>query len=667
MSSTSAPRSSGYRADIDGLRAVAVLAVVLYHAFPSRMPGGFLGVDIFFVISGFLITNILLEGHDRSTFSLADFYARRAKRIFPALALVLAATLLGGWLVLLPSELERLGKHVVAGTTFVSNFTLLSEAGYFDTGAETKPLLHLWSLAIEEQFYLAWPWLIAISRRRRLTALMTITTLLGSFAANLVLLHTSPAVAFFSPFCRFWELLAGGALAMSTRAHRDWLGHRSSYERHLVGLLGAGIVGASFAFIDQTQPFPGWRALLPVLGTTLVIAAGPTAFFNSRCLSLRPLVWVGLISFPLYLWHWPLLTWLRILEPSTPSTPKRLIAIVTSIVLAWLTTRLLEARLRFNKHRAVIPALASALVLLAGIGLACSSNGGFAEARGPWNVDNVGTSFGKEDQYDPLCRAAEAARYLPAFNADTDFCRYAGPHETPNVIVLGDSHASRVYAGLADDAPNAVWNFGRASCLPFFGYEAAIAGTARALDCSPTMTNLLDRAIAARPRVVVLSGFFARPYDGRMVLRGDEDLRSLMRTTMVRLSSAVPQTVVVMDVPELPFEPSTCVDRPVRRASDRACSFDRSAHTKQNALYVEDLRAATAALPNVSIFDPTDVLCDATQCFGIKDRQLLYDDRHHLSHDGARRVAAALRRQLNVRGSELTNDITPDVAPQLEP
>ena len=204
-----------YRPDIDGLRAVAVLSVVAFHAFPEWIKGGFIGVDVFFVISGFLISTIIFENLDRGTFSFAEFYARRIKRIFPALIFVLSACLIFGWLSLLPEELNQLGKHILGGAGFVSNLVLWSESGYFDNSAETKPLLHLWSLGIEEQFYIVWPFLVWAAWKRKLNLFyVTLSLLVASFASNIWLIQANPVATFYSPLTRFWELLCGSLLAL---------------------------------------------------------------------------------------------------------------------------------------------------------------------------------------------------------------------------------------------------------------------------------------------------------------------------------------------------------------------------------------------------------------------------------------------------------------------
>jgi peptidoglycan/LPS O-acetylase OafA/YrhL len=206
--------TANYRPDVDGLRAGAVLAVVLYHAFPTSLTGGFVGVDVFFVISGFLISSIIFDKLAAGTFTVKDFYVRRVRRILPALTVMVLAVLAFGYVVLVKDEYVQLGKHVVSAAVFLSNITLYQESGYFDLAVETKPLLHLWSLGVEEQFYLVWPLLVALFWRRRWSVMGLVAVLgVASFAANLLLVRSDPSAAFFLPVSRFWELMAGGALA----------------------------------------------------------------------------------------------------------------------------------------------------------------------------------------------------------------------------------------------------------------------------------------------------------------------------------------------------------------------------------------------------------------------------------------------------------------------
>ena len=292
-----------YRPDIDGLRAVAVLSVVIYHAFPSGLAGGFVGVDVFFVISGYLISRILFREIESHRFSLASFYCRRVRRIFPALAACLAAVLAYGFVVLLPSELAQVGKHVFFGASFLSNLALWSESGYFDGAASLKPLLHLWSLGVEEQFYILWPALLWMAfRLKAATGRMMAALFLVSFAANIAFSFIDISSAFYLPISRFWELLAGAALAW----RRDVTLNLSV--RNLLSLAGIGAILISAVFFTSEMRFPGWLALLPVAGSAAIIVAGPDSIANRIILSNRAAISVGLISYPLYLWHWPLIS-----------------------------------------------------------------------------------------------------------------------------------------------------------------------------------------------------------------------------------------------------------------------------------------------------------------------------------------------------------------------
>jgi peptidoglycan/LPS O-acetylase OafA/YrhL len=249
-----------YRSDIDGLRAIAVLLVVIHHAFPQILPSGFIGVDLFFVISGFLISTIIFQNLENGTFSFADFYGRRIKRIFPSLILVLLTCLVYGWFSLLPADYKQLGKHALAGAAFVSNFAFWYESGYFDGDSKLKPLLHLWSLGIEEQYYIFWPLIAWLAWKKKANLLkLCIVLLVVSFVTNLVLVRSNTASAFFSPASRFWELLIGSVLAY-VKLNQPI----TKEERHgnLSAWLGLGLLVIGLVFIHPERRFPGFWALL---------------------------------------------------------------------------------------------------------------------------------------------------------------------------------------------------------------------------------------------------------------------------------------------------------------------------------------------------------------------------------------------------------------------
>jgi peptidoglycan/LPS O-acetylase OafA/YrhL len=369
-----------YRPDIDGLRAFAVLSVVLYHAFPNAVRGGYVGVDIFFVISGFFISSIIFTEITEHRFSFTTFYGRRIRRIFPALAVCLAFVLAYGFVCLLPSELAQLGKHVFFGAGFLSNIALWSESGYFDSAASLKPLLHLWSLGIEEQFYIFWPALLWIAFRMKAKMGRLLAVLfLASFAINIALSITNISDDFYLPVSRFWELLAGAGLAWWSRIViapnvRSW-----------ISFIGLAAVLTSVALFTPETRFPGWPALLPVAGAVAVILAGPEATMNRIVFSNRAVVFVGLISYPLYIWHWPLISYAHIIRLSKPPTPLMATALLAaSFLLAWATYRFIECPVRFGAHRHRRTQIVTVSVAALGVcGLAVWTKSGFPERFPP--------------------------------------------------------------------------------------------------------------------------------------------------------------------------------------------------------------------------------------------------------------------------------------------
>lgn len=368
--------TENYRPDVDGLRAFAVVSVVLYHAFPKVVTGGYVGVDVFFVISGFLISKILFAEMTEHRFSFTAFYGRRVRRIFPALAVCLAFVLAFGFVSLTPSELAQLGKHVFFGAGFLSNMVLWSESGYFDHAASLKPLLHLWSLGIEEQFYIAWPAVLWLAFRAKAKVGRLLAVLfLASFAANIALSINNIVDDFYLPVSRFWELLAGASLAwlrpiVLTPSARSW-----------ISFGGLAALVTSVALFTPELRFPGWLALLPVAGAVAVILAGREAMVNRIVFSNRVVVFVGLISYPLYLWHWPLISYAYIIRLGKPPTPLLALGLVAaSFLLAWVTYRFIENPVRFGTdRRRRTQIVAACVVALGACGLAVWAKSGFPE------------------------------------------------------------------------------------------------------------------------------------------------------------------------------------------------------------------------------------------------------------------------------------------------
>lgn len=463
-----------YRADIDGLRAVAVLLVVGFHAFPGRVTGGFVGVDIFFVISGFLISSIIFENLEHQRFSFAEFYGRRVRRIFPALFVVLLACLTLGWFVMLASEYKELGKHTLAGAGFISNLVLAMESGYFDTEAQTKPLLHLWSLGIEEQFYIVWPllaWFAWVKKFNLFVITLVVAAL--SFVTNVWRIEVETSATFYSPLTRFWELLVGSTLAYVALYKAAELAKFQWFNANARSLAGAFLLGAAALLITEERAFPGYWALLPTLGTALMISAGPQPWINRVILSHPLLVWFGLLSFPLYLWHWPIFSFVRLMD-GEPTRLIRIVAIGASVALAWLTYKMVEKPLRKSANQSRNTALlVLGLTLVALSGYFVYEKNGF-QGYGPRTTDKVEFS-GYFENSTPDWNYFENTQLNQMYRDDCNFydmARYRAGKSTSKpvgaidkscyqrtaaaqkvVFIWGDSHAQHFYHGLRKSLP----------------------------------------------------------------------------------------------------------------------------------------------------------------------------------------------------------------------
>jgi peptidoglycan/LPS O-acetylase OafA/YrhL len=475
-------RHPKYRADIDGLRAVAVIAVVLYHAFPKLVPGGFVGVDTFFVISGYLITGIIIGGLDGPAgLSFADFYARRVRRIFPALVLVLAVTLAVGVTIFLPSELTSLTKNAIASASFGANFMLLSEAGYFDLNAHLKPLLHLWSLGIEEQFYLAWPLALWLTPRRW-RSLMIAVVMAASFALNVALVRSHPQATFYLPFTRGWELMAG-ALLVGVTIKADRL-------RDVLGAIGI-VCGITFFIYNERIAFQGWAALVPVLGAALTILAQGSPF-NRIVLSHPLAVAIGKISYPLYLWHWPLLVLPRTYLFRPLTTGESLLAISTAILLAWLTYQFIERPIRAGKMGGARTALAGMAAVAAAAVVAL-----WTPPQLPKDiVALVDVRTGTPEWRIGRCM----------LNDEKDFAPDCVEQKRPLVALLGDSTAGALMPGLRHLQSRAQFGIAQltvSSCQPLLARAPGMTDA-----CIERTRKIMDLLAGARPDVVLLQALW---------------------------------------------------------------------------------------------------------------------------------------------------------------
>ena len=629
---------NAYRPDVDGLRAIAVLSVLAFHAFPRAAPGGFAGVDVFFVISGFLISGILFEALRAGHFSFIDFYRRRVRRIFPALILVLAASLGLGWLLLLPDEYRLLGKHALAGAGFLSNIALWREAGYFAPAAEVTPLLHLWSLGVEEQYYLVWPLALAFfAARPRALPWMIVGLAAVSFALNVWLTPRAPSAAFYLPLTRFWELMAGSALAY--HVHYGSPGRRMADAKAAAGL---ALVAAGIALLSAGRAFPGWWALAPVVGSSLLIAAGPAAWINRRLLSNPVMVYVGLISYPLYLWHWPLLVYARIAEGGEPPAAVRLALLAMSLVLACLTYELIEKRIRFAKlpsvKRLSVPALGAAMAALGVFGIAAL-------------------------QSRVLPQSASIALVNEISRASTDW-GYKGdqviPGDSPRtVLFLGDSHMQQYWARveklLAEHAaPVRTIVFKTlAGCAPVPGIER------RSLKCSEFVEQGLATAMRPEVETVVIAGswegFLSR---GDYYRIGDVEARPLKLLTpetdwvmagfqdaLGRLVRAGKRVVIVLSSPRGEvLDPKSMIERDgmVVRVREAYTPLPRSELAALTGRIDARLTAIAQAV-GATVIDPADWLCTASYCPAADETgRPLYRDASHLRASAARERFGAL-------------------------
>jgi peptidoglycan/LPS O-acetylase OafA/YrhL len=513
----SPPPSERYRPDIDGLRAVAVVLVVNFHGFPDAMPGGFIGVDIFFVISGFLITGIIARELSETRFSLIGFYVRRIRRIFPALIVVLAAVLVLGWLWMLPRTYAELASDVFASAAFAANIALMLQSGYFDIESAKKPLLHLWSLGIEEQFYLAWPLILMLATRWRVRLLTVAGVIaLASFVFNVVLIGHDPIATFYLPFTRAWELLAGAVLALTwTRIDQ------SETASNWRAAVGAALIVLAVAVLNVHRAFPGWWALLPIAGSTLLLSA-PASRVNRTLLSWPPMVWIGLISYPLYLWHWPLLVFPAIVKFEPLTLLDRELALLASAALAWGTYRFVELPLRFGGRRELkAVGLGAAMAVVALAGAVVAAGRGF-EFRLPAEIRAMADVPEETAQW----RVSKCLIDLSRQTAFADEC--VERNRRPLLLLWGDSTAGAMMPGLFE--AQRTRNFGIAqltasSCVPILDVDIAVTP-----GCRANNDRVLAMAIQLKPEIILLHGTWEKNLD-----RVGATLATLKRETSARI------------------------------------------------------------------------------------------------------------------------------------
>jgi peptidoglycan/LPS O-acetylase OafA/YrhL len=635
-----------YRSDIDGLRALAVVSVVIFHAFAWLIPGGYAGVDVFFVISGYLITTNILNGLNESTFTIQGFYQRRVRRIFPALVTMLALVYAFGWFVLLATEYRQLGKHVGSGASFISNIILWQESGYFDTSSAVKPLTHLWSLGIEEQFYIVWPLLLwAIFKLRLHILTSTVVLAVVSFGFGLWSLNNDVVGAYYSPINRFWELLIGAILAavMLKRTYGD----KATKWQQAGSIVGLILIVFTLFSLDGQSSFPGWNALAPTVGAALMIGCGPQTLTARRIFSLRAIVWVGLISFPLYLWHWPLLTFARIISSAMPTAQVRIGAVVLSVVLSWATYRLIEKPLRFHPRVKVITgALVASMVVIGLVGYVTFRNDGIASREvTQMNPDiNSGEEGGAQGWVQDTCGISDAKV------ADLFASCLEDNRETPRFALIGDSKAEALIGGfIRTSTENGRWLFMGGNSDS--GVPVPLISDAPEFERFQKLARIAVDSVASNPDidVVVLEGAIRAMFgiaDETSFVQVPESLyydivTEGFRNSITILTQAGKKVVLYIDNPPLP-NPEDCLQRKTTIGilnrllvnPNPLCEMPIQTFIDQTAKYYLMFEQLKREFPGqVDIFDATEIFCGSEDriCRHVRWDRFMYSYTDHPS------------------------------------
>jgi peptidoglycan/LPS O-acetylase OafA/YrhL len=613
---------SGYRPAIDGLRALAIAPVVLHHAAPSLLPGGFIGVDVFFVISGYLIGGIIAGELAADRFSLWGFWERRLRRIVPALAAMLAASTLAAWALLTPEDFRQFAKALVAASVFASNLQFARGSDYFDSAEGTQPLLHTWTLGVEEQFYLLFPLLLLAVWRWRPQMLLPVVALLGlaSFALAIWLAPRWPLGAFYLLPTRMWELALGAACALLPRAPRA---------HGALALAGIGLILAGFWLIGPATPAPGAMFLLPTLGTALVLLFAGEQTAAARALGQRPLVWLGLVSFGIYLWHQPVLFFLQYVHFGALPWWMVLAGMTVSLVLGAMSFALIEQPVRQRQWLAH-PAL---LLAVCAFGLAFPLVAGAAAYAGPFSSRSM----------------AEAARLDGLRPAGTE-AEIVVPDQSLAFVLFGDSHAGQYYSAAKArfGAGALVSSFG---CLSAGGLASRPPGHPKEAACR-ALPSTLENVVAQRKVRTVI---WAQRWGRWLYRAGDSEPlgttygagKPHLLRAMERFAARLPDDVEIILVGNAPTAQSaggtlergwlrcrayanvTCPDSfPESRAEGRAIN--------------SALAAFAARHPRFTYVDAAAPLCPDGRCLLVQEGRLNFWDESHLSHAAATRVMAQI-------------------------
>lgn len=633
--------AQSYRSDIDGLRAVAVVPVILFHLGESLLPGGFVGVDIFFVISGFLITRLIIADVDRNRFSIAEFYRRRIRRIFPNLFAMLAVTTIAAALILLPYDFKVYGESLVATTLSAGNIFFWLKGGYFDVQAADMPLLHTWSLGVEEQYYIAFPLIVLLIARIRRSLLPL--TLLLCFAASLALavyqVATAPNAAFYLPFGRWWELMVGSMLAVGMLPPL-----KRTAPAEAVALAGAAMIVASLIWLSPQTPFPGLAALPPCLGAALIIYANSTHMTRvGRVLSLKPMVAIGLVSYSLYLWHWPVIVLSRYVLQRQLEGIDHVVALIVIVALALAAWQFIEKPLRRPRAETGSPlgnpfvaaSIASALLVATGLAF--------------WIAKGVPQRY--PDRFQPMLQAAEDINprraecegLSPQRILNDQICRIGDASQPVTFAVIGDSLVDAFMPALekaAQEAGRRGILITRGGCLALAGIGVSGSECRRSNDAAfariandPNIESvlLMDRwaGFIEGERFGLHKSFIPYPIDdettGHDRASGHATIeRGLARTThqlqgkTVWVAAFFPEQEMVA--------PRAVVIRSIIGGS--LDGVNKSVVERRNAGSRELLKGASTEL-GFNLIDLSATFCQQTHCALAADGQPLYVDDNH--------------------------------------
>lgn len=640
-----------YRAYIDGLRAVAVMPVVLFHAGFATFSGGFVGVDVFFVISGFLITSLIMSDLEAGKFSILGFYERRIRRIFPALFAVIAVCSITAWFVFMPVEFAYFARSVIAATLFGSNILFWDESGYFDTAAQLKPLLHTWSLAVEEQFYIFFPLVLMLLHKVRRTRLVTILLILAvlSFGLNLWATQQKPEFAFFMSPPRFWELLLGALLATGLIPNIE-----SRRVNQLLALLGLGLIAISVFAYSDSMDYPGIAALLPCLGAGLILLSGHEDGPVNKILSARPIVFLGLISYSLYLWHWPIIVFVRYYFGRDPSLSEALLIISASLVISALSWRWIEQPFRRRQKGIPRPLLfgsaATAMAAALVFGLIINASDG-APGRLPAAVMAVYSA--KQDvrqSYQAQCDD----------KGDIDhICPWLMGNRTddpPRYLIWGDSHAGSMSPAIEEAAVAGKQSgllVGRPSCPPLLDFDTGGEKVEKKVLCNRSNRSMMrlikDQGIslvflvARWPKYVhhaeyANEGVFFDPSQPVVLDDYSAAMQTALDAMVAELTRNNVRVVLVMDVPEMGYDVPHALAKAVLTQSTGDIAPSREAVRQRQALAMKVL-SASASKYGVPLIDPTSEICDEERCFVSRNGQVLYKDEDHLTFSAAKSMS----------------------------